>query len=386
MTTNAPPSAPAQDLTVPTECWAGVVDNPGADFVLKVEKVPVPSPAPDQVLLRLNATGLCYSDLHYMLNDLGMGLPCMKDFGVRSPGHEGAGYVVKVGEAVKGWSIGDRAGMKPLWDTCGSCNLCFSGMGPHCAGAVQAGLFVTGTYQQFILAPAKYLNRIPSGVSDYVAGPVMCSASTMYRALANSGLKAGDFACFPGGGGGVGIQGVQLAKAMGFRPVVTDSGADKKKLALEMGAEAFVDFREVEDVPKAVVEACDGIGAHGVFVTAVPSYKQAVAFTGMRPGAVVVCIGLPPEGTSLGADPLKYVFQGLQIKGSLVGDLHDTHMALDFARRGSLKQICEVWPLHRMPEAVDKLREGKVAGRIVIDFNDDAEMTKLWEKQKSTSA
>lgn len=70
--------------------------------------------APDQVLLRLNATGLCYSDLHYMLHDLGMGLPSMADFGVRSPGHEGAGYVVQVGANVKNFKVGDRAGMKPL--------------------------------------------------------------------------------------------------------------------------------------------------------------------------------------------------------------------------------------------------------------------------------
>lgn len=94
----------------------------------------------------------------------------------------------------------------------------------------------------------------------------MCSGSTVYTALKNSGLRAGQWACFPGGGGGVGIQGVQLAATMGMRPIVVDTGAERKALAEEMGAEAFVDFKEVEDPTAEVVKITDG-GAHGVFVT-----------------------------------------------------------------------------------------------------------------------
>lgn len=94
----------------------------------------------------------------------------------------------------------------------------------------------------------------------------MCSASTIYTALKASGLKAGHWACFPGGGGGVGIQGVQLAKAMGMRPIVVDTGSERKELAAKMGAESFVDFEEVEN-PCAEVVRITGGGAHAVFVT-----------------------------------------------------------------------------------------------------------------------
>jgi D-arabinose 1-dehydrogenase-like Zn-dependent alcohol dehydrogenase len=94
----------------------------------------------------------------------------------------------------------------------------------------------------------------------------MCSGSTIFTSLKESGLRPGQWACFPGGGGGVGIQGVQLAVAMGFRPVVVDTGAERKALAEEMGAEAFVDFKEVEDPVARVLEITGG-GAHGVFVT-----------------------------------------------------------------------------------------------------------------------
>lgn len=125
---------------------------------------------------------------------------------------------------------------------------------------------LAGSYKQYVASPERYTTTIPDGVSDYVAGPVMCSASTMYTSLKSSGVRPGQWACFPGGGGGVGIQGVQLAAAMGIRPIVVDTGAERKALAEKMGAEAFVDFKEVQN-PSAEVLALTGGGAHAVFVT-----------------------------------------------------------------------------------------------------------------------
>ena len=95
--------------------------------------------------------------------------------------------------------------------------------------------------------------------------------------MKDSELVAGDWVVFPGGGGGVGLQGVQLAKIMGMRPIVIDSGDDKRKLCLEMGAEAFVDFREVKDVASETKQIADGVGAHGVIVTAWQSYKGTMS-------------------------------------------------------------------------------------------------------------
>ena len=192
----------------------------------------------------------------------------------------------------------------------------------------------------------------------------------MYRSLIESNLKAGDWAVFPGGGGGVGIQGVQLAKGMGIRPIVVDTGADKRKLSLEMGAEAFIDFIETPNAAQAVIQLADGVGAHGVFVTAPAAYKTALSYIGDRIGAVLMCIGLAPAGTmTVGGDPDRFIFKNLTVKGTLVGSRRDAAAALDFARRGILKQIAEVYPIDRLPEAVEKLKKGQVAGRIVVDFN-----------------
>ncbi|GMF74443.1 unnamed protein product [Aspergillus oryzae] len=284
----------SHDYQIPSHCKAGVVVNEGPNFEVKVEMVPVPEPGD-------------------------LGTPPMSTFGVRSPGHEGAGVVVKVGANVKNFKLGDRAGIKPLLDTCGACDLCWGDKETYCPTAIHAGL----------MAPV-----------------------------------------FPGGGGGVGIQGVQLAKAMGMRPVVVDAGESKRALALEMGAEVFVDFIETSDPAAAVIKATDGVGAHGVFVTAPAAYRTALSYVGNRIGAVVMCIGLGPTGAmTIGGDPNAFIFKNLTVKGTLVGSRKDTAAALDFARRGKLQQICEVYPIDRLPEAVEKLRKGQATGRMAVDFN-----------------
>ncbi|GAM91502.1 hypothetical protein ANO11243_095530 [Dothideomycetidae sp. 11243] len=360
---------PGKTFDIPAKCKAGVVCNPGPDFYVEIVDVDVPKPGPNDILIRLNATGLCYSDIHFMLGDIG--LPPMSHFGVRSPGHEGAGVVVALGANVTNWSLGDRAGVKPLSDVCHSCDLCWGGRENYCAKGVHTGLTTSGTYQQYLVHPARYASPIPEGVEDSVAAPIMCSASTIYRSIVESGLRPGDIAAFPGGAGGVGIQGVQLAKAMGLRPIVIDTGEARRELSMRMGAEAFIDFKTEEDVNAAAVKAADGIGAHGVFVTAAPAYASAVALTGTRVGATVMCIALPPTETptTFVPGPGVFAFRNLTVKGTLVGTMKDTAAALDFAKRGLLKQVSEVIPLADMPDAVQRLRRGEVSGRIVVDFN-----------------
>lgn len=232
------------------------------------------------------------------------------------------------------------------------------------------GLMVNGSYQQYIVSPERYTTIIPDGVSDFIAGPIMCSASTVYTSLKESKLQPGEWAVFPGAGGGVGMQGLQLAKAMGLRPVAIDTGADKEKLCLENGAEKFIDFKKVENVAEEVVKICDGIGAHAVYVTAVQSYPQSLTLLGSRVGGKVMCIGLPPAGTQhIDVDPNAVCFRKQTITGTLVSGMGDVDKTLQFAQRGLLKPICTVYPLSKFNEVVQKLRRGEIAGRAVIDFN-----------------
>ncbi|KAI1629926.1 alcohol dehydrogenase [Exophiala viscosa] len=354
-------SDPSPTFDIPKECWGGVVKNEGPDFYVEVEKVPVPEIGPHDVLLKLNATGLCLSDVHFMVGD--WALPKMSEMGTKCAGHEGAGVIVKVGEQVKTLKVGQRAGFKPIQDVCHNCEYCKTGKEQYCSKAVLTGGQTDGSYKQYVVSPENYTTVIPEGISDYVAGPVMCSAATVYTSIKESQLRPGQYAVFPGGGGGVGIQGVQLASAMGLRPIVVDSGEDKKKLALSLGAEHFIDFKEGDPV-KRVVELTEG-GAHGV-----QAYPIAPSYLGARVGGIVMCIGLPPSGKfHIDVDPGALAFRNQAIKGTLVSSLADVDETLDFAKRGLLKLEPTVVGLSKFNESVQKLKNGQVAGRIVVDFN-----------------
>ena len=230
-----------------------------------------------------------------------------------------------------------------------------------------------GSYKQYVTSPERYTTIIPDGVNDFIAGPIMCSASTVYTSLKDSGLQPGDWTVFPGAGGGVGMQGVQLAKAMGLRAVAIDTGEDKRKLCIETaGAEEFIDFAKVSNVAEEVIRVCDGIGAHAVFVTAVQVYPTSVSLLGGRVGGKVMCIGLPPAGTlHIDVDPAQMCFKKQSVQGTLVSNLADVDKTLQFAQRGLLKPICTVYPLSKFDEAVQKLRRGEIAGRAVVDFNSE---------------
>ncbi|CAG8080380.1 unnamed protein product [Penicillium salamii] len=352
---------------LPETCKAGVVTNHGPAFELKIEDVQVPHPGPDQILIKLNVTGLCYSDIHYMLEDLP--LPRMGHFSVSSPGHEGAGVVVAIGKDVKGWALGDRAGVTPTWDTCMSCELCATDMECHCAQAIPTGLKVSGTYQQYITSPARYTSRIPDSVDDCAAGPIMCSGSTMFRAIRESNLRAGNWAVFIGAGGGVGHMGIQIARAMGMRVIGIDAGPEKEKICLDLGCEAFIDFTKSANLSGEVRKIAEGKGAHGVFVTASSSAGYKVAPRMVRVGGVVVCVGMPPSGTVVaGDDPMYLILNNIKVVGSLTGSRQDTANALSMAARGLLKPIYELYDIEELPGAVQRLVQGKVNGRCVVQF------------------
>ena len=165
----------------------------------------------------------------------------------------------------------------------------------------------------------------------------MCSTSTIYTSIKAAKLRAGQCAVFPGGGGGVGSQGVQLAVAMGLRAIVVDTGDERKKLAKGLGAEHFVDFKESKDPHAEVVQLTDGQGGHAVFVTAVQSYPESLKYLGTRVGGQVICIGLPPAGKyHVDLDPVALVFRNQSVKGTLVSIMVDVDETLDFAKRGML--------------------------------------------------
>ncbi|KAM0754806.1 putative alcohol dehydrogenase [Meredithblackwellia eburnea MCA 4105] len=355
-------------VTVPKVCRAAVVRNPGENYTIEtIEDFPVPTPGPGQLLLKLNVTGLCMSDHHFMLGD--WGVPMAPE--TKTSGHEGAGVVAALGPGVDPnvWKVGDRAGLKPFWDCCHECDLCRSNREQHCDEAKMTGAAVNGSYAEYVISPARYTSRIPDNVPDEIAGPIMCSGSTMYGALKAGNVQAGQWVVVPGGGGGVGGMALSFGKALGARIVAVDTGDEKREMCRKLGAEAFVDFKTSPDVT-AEVKKITGGGAHVVIVTGgtASAYKTAPSF--LRKGGTQVSIGLPPVGTAIaGMDPLEMVLNKITILGSLVGSQVQVKEALDLANRDLIHPNITVLPFKEFPRGLDMLVKSQVAGRIVIDFN-----------------
>ncbi|CAG8116600.1 unnamed protein product [Penicillium olsonii] len=345
---------------LPETCKAGVVSEHGPDFEHNIEHVPVPQPGPDQILIKLNVTGLCYSDIQF---DQDLPLPRMGDFDVSSPGHEGAGVVVAVGQDVKGWKIGDRAGVAPTWDTCMSCELCATDLECHCSQAVPTGLKVSGAcYDGSTMFRAVSLscdNFSPSTIMEH----------TDTHEIRESNLGVGQWIVFIGAGGGVGHMGIQIAKAMGMRIIRIDAGSEKEKICLSLGCEAFIHFTKSRNLCDDVRTIADGKGAHGVFVVASAPAGYKVAPRMLRIGNVMVCAGMPPSGTAVaGDDPMYLILNIIKVVGSLTGSRQDTAHALSMAARGLLRPIYEHYDIDELPSAVQKLRQGRVNGRCVVMF------------------
>ncbi|KAK5082252.1 hypothetical protein LTR05_007396 [Lithohypha guttulata] len=357
------------DTSLPSTGKAACVENPGADFKVVVrDDVPVPQPGNMEVLIKLSVTGICYSDLHYMLEDLPM--PKMSEFNVVSPGHEGVGTIVALGTNIPvslSLNLGDRVGLKPVYTSCNSCLMCTTDREMYCSASLQTGLHRPGTYQQYVIGAAEHVVKIPDGVPDDVAAPIMCSGATIYRGITEAGLKPGDWVAFAGAGGGVGHMGVMYARAMGMRVIAIDGGEEKDQMCKKIGAEHFVDFTKVKDVNAEVIRLADGSGVHGLIVTATSAAAYRSGAGMLRTSGVLMSIGLH---VPLIADPLTLVGKNLKITGTAVGTRNDVKMALQFAAQGLVKPVIEHYKFDKIPDAVYKLKSGKVAGRCVVSFED----------------
>jgi propanol-preferring alcohol dehydrogenase len=210
-------------------------------------------------------------------------------------GHEGVGVVVETGANVDPAVRDTRVGVKWLYRACGDCSLCSRGDSHNCSRQENTGRTVPGTLQQYVVADARYITKIPDALASEVAAPLLCAGLTMAGALAKieQDLREGDWLVVSGAGGGLGHIGVQVAARLHkLRVIAVDDGPSKRALSLSSGAEVFLDY--TEDDVEAQVKALTGEGAHGILV--VPGTKEAfqTAPKLVRNMGVIVCVGLPP--------------------------------------------------------------------------------------------
>lgn len=324
---------------------------------LLIEELNVPEPRVGQVLVKIEATGVCHTDLHAADGDWPV-----KPAPPFIPGHEGAGVVAALGAGVKHLKEGDRVGIAWLGTACGHCEFCLSGWETLCLQQKNSGYSINGSFAEYAVADANYLGRLPKNLSFIEAGPILCAGVTTYKGLKETEARPGEWVVISGAGG-LGHVAVQYAKAMGLHVAAVDVGPEKLQLARNLGAEIAIDA--ITGNPAEAIQKQIG-GAHAVLVTAVSvsAFKQAIGM--LRRGGTCVLCGLPPGEFPVSIFEL--VLNRYTVRGSIVGTRKDLAEALEFAADGKVKATIETQPLDAINDVFDRLKKGKVNGRIVLDI------------------
>jgi len=345
-------------MSVPTTQKAMIFETNNSPIEYK--DIPVPKPAADEVLVNIKFTGVCHTDLHAWRGD--WPLATKKNL---VGGHEGAGVVVARGELVKNVEIGDHVGIKWLNGSCLACEFCRQADESLCAEALLSGYTVDGTFQQYAIGKANHVARIPKEIALDAVAPILCGGITVYKALKESGARAGQIVAVTGAGGGLGSIACQYAKAMGLRVIAIDGGDEKRDMCLKLGADFYVDFQTTKDLVKEVIEKTKG-GPHAVILVAAAEKPFQEAAEYVRPRGTVVAVGLPSKAF-LKAEVFSTVTKMITIKGSYVGNRQDTAEAIEFFRRGVIQAPFKVMGLSQLNEVFKLMSEGKIVGRIVLD-------------------
>jgi propanol-preferring alcohol dehydrogenase len=325
---------------------------------LTIDEVPIPTPRPGEVLVKVIANGVCHTDIHAVDGDWPAKpkLPFI-------PGHEAAGLVSKVGPGVTSLKEGDPVGIAWLHDACGACEYCITGWETLCELQHNSGYHVNGGFAEYAIGSAAYIGKLPSEPNFAEIAPILCAGVTTYKAIKQTEAKAGQWIAITGIGG-LGHIGVQYAKAMGLHVAALDVTEDKLALARSAGAEVAVNAKDPDAVAQ-IVEATGG-GAHGVLVTAPspPAFAQALEI--VRRKGTVALIGLPP-GT-FPTPIIDVVLRAITIRGSIVGTRKDLIEAIQFANEGKVRAEIQKAKLEEINQVLANLKAGKVKGRVVIDF------------------
>jgi len=272
------------------------------------------------------------------------------------------GTVAAVGTGVTHVKEGDRIGVPWLYTACGHCAHCVGGWETLCESQKNTGYSVNGGFADYVLADPDYVGHLPAGLDFAPAAPVLCAGVTVYKGLKETEVRPGQWVAISGIGG-LGHMAVQYAKAMGMHVVAVDVGADKLKLATELGADLTVNAAEVDPVAE-VTRAVGGV--HGALVTAVSNAAFAQAVGMLRRGGTMALVGLPPGDLPL---PIfEVVLKGLTVRGSIVGTRNDLSEALALAGEGAVRAHYALDALENVNAVMGGLKDGTITGRIVLDM------------------
>lgn len=323
---------------------------------LDIREVPRPVLSDGKIVVKIEACGVCHTDLHAARGDWPV-----KPTPPFIPGHEGVGVVAEVGRGVSSVKEGDRVGVPWLHAACGHCRHCVGGWETLCPDQSNTGYSINGGFAEYVLADPAYVGHLPNTLDFAPAAPILCAGVTVYKGLKETDARPGQTVAIVGVGG-LGHLAVQYAKAMGFHVIAVDVADDKLALAASLGADMTINSAKTD----AVAELQKGGGVEGVLVTAVSrdSFAQSVGMLGR--GGTMSLVGLPPGGFEL---PIfDVVLMRKTIRGSIVGTRNDLAEALDFAAAGKVASHFSTDRLDNINAIFDRMELGGIEGRVVMEF------------------
>ena len=350
------PSIPESRIpdTPATTYRAAVV--PGFGRPLSVEQVPMRALEPGQVRVKVQACGLCHTDIHAAKGDWPI-----KPSPPFIPGHEGVGIVTQCAPGVSEVAVGDRVAMPWLGYACGSCDHCVSGWETLCEKQEMMGYTIDGAFGEYATAYAKYVVKVPEGVNSFDAAPLTCAGVTTYKAVKVAGTRSSDFvAVF--GVGGLGHLAIQYAAIAGGRVVAVDIVEEKLELARELGAEFTVNAK-LED-PVEAIQRLGGVDQAIALAVSPSAFEQA--YRSLRRGGTLVFVALPADN-EVKIPIFETVLHGITIVGSIVGTRKDLREVFELHAAGKTRVIRETRPLDQVNEAIADVEAGRVAARVVLE-------------------
>jgi propanol-preferring alcohol dehydrogenase len=338
---------------------------------LQVQELQTPTPKGTQVLIKVQSSGVCHSDVHawegYYEGIDGQTLKTT-DRGIKyplTPGHEFAGIVDSLGDQAERFSMNEKVLVYP-WIGEGLCPACRIGQENLCDKPRSLGIYTDGGYAEYALVPSyKYLVKLGDDMDTDTSAPLSCAGLTSYGAVKNANLKPNDNVVIVGTGG-LGLMSIQLTKAVsGANIIAVDLDDQKLEVAKKNGADIIINSKK-EDPVKVIMELTDKLGADAVidFVNASKTVETDMQF--LRRRARLVLVGL--FGGELKLSLVSMPTRAYRLIGSYTGTISDLIELVSLAKRGVIKTVVsQRFKLEQATEALSMLREGKIIGRGVIN-------------------
>jgi propanol-preferring alcohol dehydrogenase len=334
-----------------SQTLAAVVTAPRGP--VRVVPVAIREPGTGEVLVKMEACGLCHSDIFVSSLEK---LPI-------SPlilGHEGIGRVEAVGAGDGGFARGDRVGITFLAASCGLCEFCFTGRERFCLKQRNFGFTVPGVLAEYATVPVPHLFRVPENVEAAEVAPLCCAGWTAYGAVRESGLRMGQtVALF--GMGGLGHLAIQYARHLGLSVAAVDTSEPKLKIARELGAELAL---PAAGAGRTLQKQYGGLDGAIVLTASIPAIQEA--FRCLKRTGILVLVGLTNDRFELPV--LDLILKGITVRGSYLGTRQDMEEVFRLAAAGVVRPHVETHALNAVPALLDRMRRGELTGRAVITF------------------